>query len=352
MAACFDERRLLAHVTELIDRLHQLEDHADALAELVPGFLRSGKVRDLYALDDERLLLVASDRICAFDVVLPTPVPDKGRVLTGMSRYWFAIDAPGSWPIICCRRTWPAPGRLRRGGSRAARPVDGLPPRCALPAELIVRGYLSGSGWLDYGRTGAVSGVPLPAGLREGERLPEPMFTPSTKAETGHDQNIDFDAMVALVGGARRRGARDIALALYGSAPPTRSPPGIMLADTKMELGVVADGQLLLIDEVMTPNSSRFWDASTYQPGRAQDSYDKQYVRDYLARSMGRTHPGPALPDEVVAGTRRRYIEAFERITGGHSSAISRTTSSPETAYRFSVSIMPRDGILDPPARR
>jgi phosphoribosylaminoimidazole-succinocarboxamide synthase len=280
-------------------------------------FLRSGKVRDLYALDDDRLLLVASDRISAFDVVLPTPVPDKGRVLTGLSRFWFGMTrelvsdhlldtSPESLPA-----TWHANVDELRGRimiCRRARP---------LPAELIVRGYLSGSGWLDYQRTGAVSGVTLSAGLRESDRLPEPVFTPSTKAETGHDQNIDFDALVTLVSGPVAERARAIALAVYRRGAEHAERRGILLADTKMELGIAPDGQLLLIDEVMTPDSSRFWAADAWTPGRPQASFDKQFVRDWLLRQpWDRTPPGPSLPDDVVAGTRARYIEAFERLTG------------------------------------
>jgi phosphoribosylaminoimidazole-succinocarboxamide synthase len=187
-----------------------------------------------------------------------------------------------------------------------------------LPVELIVRGYLAGSGWKDYRATGAVCGIPLPGGLRESDRLPEPIFTPSTKADVGHDQNISFDEMAALVGTARAEEARAKALALYQFAAQRTEPVGIIVADTKFEFGTLPDGNLILIDEVLTPDSSRFWDASTYEPGHAQDSFDKQYVRDYLETlNWGKTYPGPELPPEVVAGTRRRYAEAFERITGG-----------------------------------
>ncbi len=189
-----------------------------------------------------------------------------------------------------------------------------------LPAELIVRGYLSGSGWLDYQRTGAVSGVRLPAGLHESDRLPEPVFTPSTKAATGHDQNIDFDALVGLVGGTVAERAREIALSVYRLGAAHAERRGILLADTKMELGVTpdADGQLIVIDELMTPDSSRFWAADDWQPGRPQASFDKQFVRDWLLRQdWDRTPPGPELPVDVVEGTRNRYVEAFERLTGG-----------------------------------
>jgi phosphoribosylaminoimidazole-succinocarboxamide synthase len=290
------------------------------LAELVPGFVRSGKVRDIYALDDERLLLVASDRISAFDVVLPTPIPDKGRVLTGISRYWFRETASAgimanhllSTDVTSLPSDYAGAADELRGRSMICRKAD------VLPVELIVRGYLAGSGWKDYGRTGAVCGIPLPAGLRESDRLPEPIFTPSTKEDVGHDQNISFDQMVELVGEARAEEARSMALALYSFAASRAEPAGIILADTKFEFGIVPDGSMILIDEVLTPDSSRFWDASTYEPGRAQDSFDKQFVRDYLETlDWGKTHPGPELPADVVAGTRARYVEAFERISGG-----------------------------------
>jgi phosphoribosylaminoimidazole-succinocarboxamide synthase len=290
------------------------------LAELVPGFVRSGKVRDLFAIDDERLLLVASDRISAFDVVLPTPIPDKGRVLTGISRFWFAeTEGAGIMPnhllsadVATLPGEYGAAATELRGRSMICRRAE------VLPIELIVRGYLAGSGWKDYGRTGAVCGIPLPAGLRESDRLPEPLFTPSTKAEVGHDENISFDQMVATVGAERAEQARSMALALYKFAASRAEPAGIILADTKFEFGTLPSGEMILIDEVLTPDSSRFWDVSTYEPGRAQESYDKQYVRDYLETlDWDKTYPGPELPDDVVAGTRQRYAEAFERITGG-----------------------------------
>jgi phosphoribosylaminoimidazole-succinocarboxamide synthase len=277
----------------------------------MPGFVRSGKVRDLFALDDDRLLLVASDRISAFDVVLPTEIPDKGRVLTGISRYWFAETGKAGIMANHLLSTDVEQAELR-GRTMICRRAE------VLPVELIVRGYLAGSGWKDYGRTGAVCGIPLPDGLRESDRLPEPLFTPSTKADVGHDENISFDQMVALVGPERAEEARTKALELYKFAASRAEPAGIILADTKFEFGIVEGGEMILIDEVLTPDSSRFWDASTYEPGRAQDSFDKQYVRDYLETlDWGKTYPGPELPAEVVDGTRRRYVEAFERITGG-----------------------------------
>ena len=290
-------------------------------AELAPAFVRSGKVRDLYRLDDERLLLVASDRISAFDVVLPTEIPDKGRVLTGLSRFWFeATKAAGivdNHLIGTDAALLPDASRLAsdelRGRSMICRVAR------VLPVEVIVRGYLAGSGWKDYRRTGAVCGIPLPDGLREADRFGEPLFTPSTKAEAGHDENIDFDRMVELVGGPTAERVRDLALALYRFASDHAAAAGLIVADTKFEFGLVegADDPIL-VDEALTPDSSRFWDAATYAPGGPQPSFDKQFVRDWLeAQAWDKTPPAPELPPDVVEGTRRRYVEAFERITGG-----------------------------------
>ena len=263
----------------------------------------SGKVRELYALDDDRLLLVASDRISTFDVILPTEIPDKGRVLTGLSAFWFKRTAD----IV--------PNHLLTlrddGRSLECRRLE------MLPIEVVVRGYLSGSGWKDYVRTGAVCGHALPVGLLESERLPEPIVTPATKAASGHDENIDGDAAAALVGAPRYAEVEAVALALYGFAAAHAEARGIILADTKFELGLAADGQLVLGDEILTPDSSRFWPAAEYAPGGPQPSYDKQYVRDYC-ESLGwdKTFPGPEVPADVVAGTRARYVEAFELLTG------------------------------------
>ena len=262
----------------------------------------SGKVRELYALDDERLLLVASDRISTFDVVLPTEIPDKGRVLTGLSAFWFA------------RTSSIVPNHLL--GLQA----DGRSSECRrlemLPLECVVRGYITGSGWKDYHATGATSGHTLPAGLRESDRLPEPIFTPSTKADEGHDENIDLDQAGELVGPERLQEVERVALELYRSASEHALTRGIIIADTKFEFGVDGEGQLVLADEAFTPDSSRFWPAADYERGRSQPSFDKQFVRDYC-ESLGwdKTPPGPELPDDVVAGTRARYIEAFEGLT-------------------------------------
>jgi len=285
---------------------------------LAPGFVRAGKVRDLYDLGDDRLLLVASDRLSAFDVVLPTPIADKGRVLTGLSRFWFAETADlvpnhllGTDPATLPPAFAPRASELR-GRSMICRRL------AIIPVECVVRGYLAGSGWRDYRATGRVSGIALRAGLREGDRLPRPLFTPSTKAEAGHDEPIDFDAVAALVGGERAEAVRDVALRVYARGAAVCARAGIILADTKLEMGVdAATGEMVLADEALTPDSSRFWDAAAWEPGRAQASYDKQFVRDWLeAQPWGKTAPGPELPPEVVAGTRARYIAAFERITG------------------------------------
>ncbi len=263
----------------------------------------SGKVRELFALDGERLLLVASDRISTFDVVHPTPVPDKGRVLTGLSAFWFA------------RTREIVPNHLLElradGRSLVCRRLE------MLPVEFVVRGYLAGSGWKDYQATGAVCGHGLPGGLRESERLPEPILTPATKAQEGHDENIDEAAAAALCGEERYRAAREAALALYRFGAAHAEERGIILADTKFELGVAPDGTLVLGDEALTPDSSRFWPADGYEPGRPQPSFDKQFVRDWCeASGWDKSPPAPALPEDVVAGTRARYLEAFERLTG------------------------------------
>ena len=262
----------------------------------------SGKIRELFSLDEERLLLVASDRISTFDVVLPTEIPDKGRVLTGLSGFWFA------------RTREVVPNHLL--GLRE----DGRSTECRrlemLPLECVVRGYLAGSGWKDYQATGAVCGHELPAGLRESEQLPEPIFTPSTKALEGHDENIDRERAAALVGRERFDEAERVALELYRRASEHAAERGILIADTKFELGIDGDGRLVLADEAFTPDSSRFWPADEYQPGRPQPSFDKQFARDYC-ETLGwdKTYPGPELPAEIVEGTRARYVDAFERLT-------------------------------------
>jgi phosphoribosylaminoimidazole-succinocarboxamide synthase len=265
--------------------------------------LASGKVREIYALDEERLLLVASDRISTFDVILPTEIPDKGRVLTGLSGFWFA------------RTQEIVPNHL------LALREDGRSTECKrlemLPIECVVRGYLSGSGWKDYKATGAVCGHVLPEGLVESQQLPTPIFTPATKATSGHDENIDRAAAVELVGEERFDEVEAVALALYEHVSAYARERGIILADTKLEFGIDESGRLVLGDEAFTPDSSRFWPADEYTPGATPPSYDKQFVRDYC-ESLGwdKTDPGPELPEAVVTGTRARYVEAFEHLTG------------------------------------
>jgi phosphoribosylaminoimidazole-succinocarboxamide synthase len=263
----------------------------------------SGKVRELYAIDDERLLLTASDRISVFDVVLPTEIPDKGRVLTGLSGYWFA------------RTKEIVPNHLL--GIRD----DGRSMECKrlemLPIECVVRGYLSGSGWKSYRERGEVCGIPLVEGLRESDKLPEPIFTPTTKATEGHDEALTPEQAAELVGQEHFDELRRISIELYETAAEAAAGKGIIIADTKFELGLDEKGRIVLGDEIFTPDSSRFWPADEYTPGASPPSFDKQFVRDF-AESLGwdKTPPGPELPDSVVVGTRARYLEAFEQITG------------------------------------
>jgi len=263
----------------------------------------SGKVREIYALGDDELLLVASDRISTFDVVLPTEIPDKGRVLTGLSAFWFA------------RTSHIVPNHL------LAIRVDGRSLECRrlemLPVEFVVRGYLSGSGWIEYRDRGTVCGHALPSGLLESDRLPQPILTPATKATEGHDLNITESEAAALCGDGAYEEARDAALGLYRFAAEHVAARGLVLADTKFELGLDGTGAVTLGDEALTPDSSRYWPAAEYAAGGPQPSFDKQYVRDWcLSTGWDRTAPGPALPPDVVAGTRARYVDAFERITG------------------------------------
>lgn len=280
-----------------------------------PGLklLARGKVRDLYQVGED-LLLVASDRLSAFDVVLPTPIPDKGRVLTQLSLFWFetlrdiipnhvisATDFPGA--------AQPYQQQLA-GRSMLCRKTNPLPVEC------VVRGYLTGSGLKDYRTNGRVCGIALPPGLRESDRLPSPIFTPSTKATTGHDENISFDDVVARIGGERAEQIRDVSLEIYRRAAAYAEPRGILLADTKFEFGLIGD-ELIWIDEALTPDSSRFWPADGYAPGRPQPSFDKQYVRDYLETiSWNKQPPGPEIPPQVVDGTRAKYREAYRLLTG------------------------------------
>jgi phosphoribosylaminoimidazole-succinocarboxamide synthase len=269
----------------------------------------SGKVREMYELGDD-LLMVASDRISAYDVVLPTPIPDKGKVLTQMSVFWFETMGHICPNHLISAEDVPA----------AARGRGLLVNRLEMyPVECVARGYLSGSGWREYRETGAICGIELPSGLRESDELPEPIFTPATKAEVGeHDENIDFDRAAELIGDRPlMEELRRVTLELYSHARDHAAERGIIIADTKFEFGSSPGAEIVLGDEVLTPDSSRFWPADDYEPGRSQASFDKQYVRDWLDRSgWDHTPPGPDLPDDVVANTRAKYLEAYERITG------------------------------------
>jgi phosphoribosylaminoimidazole-succinocarboxamide synthase len=280
---------------------------AAALDDLT--LLESGKVREIYELGAQ-LLLVASDRVSTYDAVHPTPIPGKGEVLTGLSAFWFERTS-GIVPnhVISISDEVPLEARGRGMVVRKLR---------MLPVECVVRGYLSGSGWKDYAATGRVSGIELPSGLRESERLPEPLFTPSTKATAGHDEAIDFKRAVSLIGDADlAEQVRATSVSVYQHAAEHAAARGIILADTKFEFGLDDDGRLVLGDEVCTPDSSRFWPADGYEPGHGQPSFDKQFVRDW-ASSTGwdRTPPAPALPDEIVEATQARYREIYERLTG------------------------------------
>ncbi len=282
-------------------------DSVTVLADL--PLLATGKVREIYDLGDT-LLLVASDRISTYDVVHPTAIPDKGNVLTGLSAFWFDRTSD-LIPNHVISVTDGVPDEAR-GRGMVVRKLQ------MLPVECVVRGYLSGSGWKEYQQRGSVCGVELPSGLRESDRLPEPIFTPTTKANVGHDEAVDFDGAVELVGDrALTERVRDISIAVYERAAEHARGRGIILADTKFELGLDADGELTIGDEVCTPDSSRFWPADQYEPGKGQPSFDKQFVRDW-ASSTGwdRTPPAPAIPDEVVGKTRAKYVEAYELITG------------------------------------
>jgi phosphoribosylaminoimidazole-succinocarboxamide synthase len=276
-----------------------------------------GKVRDIYAVGEDHLLIVATDRLSAFDVVLPTPIPGKGAVLTAVSNFWFERTRdliPNHLAELSLAEVLPDAAERAQVEGRAV-VVRKLEP---LPVEAIVRGYLAGSGWKDYQRTGAVCGIPLPGGLREADKLPEPLFTPSTKAELGaHDENISFDRMVDLVGRETAERVRDVSLAIYTRAREHAETRGIIVADTKFEFGRDKGGRLVLIDEAVTPDSSRFWPMDSYAPGSSPPSFDKQFVRDYLETlDWDKTAPGPELPAEIAQKTAEKYREAQRRLTG------------------------------------
>jgi phosphoribosylaminoimidazole-succinocarboxamide synthase len=283
---------------------------ASAIVSETAALISQGKVRDIYQAADDRLLMVASDRISTYDVVHPTPIPDKGKVLTGLTAFW--LQKTGD---ICPNHlvSYTDVPEEQRGRAMLVERLE------MVPVECVVRGYITGSGWKDYRATGAVCGIELPTGLRESDELPHPIFTPATKAELGdHDENVDFDRAAQIVGDrALLEELRRLSLAIYERGAEHARERGIILADTKFEFGRRADGTIVLGDEVMTPDSSRFWPADGYQPGRAQPSFDKQFVRDWAAGSgWDKTPPAPALPDDVVDGTRQRYVEAYGRIAG------------------------------------
>jgi len=283
----------------------------------VPGVtkIKSGKVREIFDLGD-RLLLVASDRISAFDVIMPNGIPRKGEVLTQISFFWFDRFASIVPNHLLAGANDPLPANLQPHAGKLARRSMIVKKAKPLAIECIVRGYLSGSGWKEYKKAQTVCGIPLPAGLTESAELPEPIFTPSTKAEAGHDENISFDEAAKVVGRELATQARDLSLKIYQAGRDYARQRGIIIADTKFEFGV-SDGKLILIDEVMTPDSSRFWPADQYQPGKGQPSFDKQFVRDYLETlDWNKTPPGPVLPADVVAKTSAKYLEAYERLTG------------------------------------
>jgi phosphoribosylaminoimidazole-succinocarboxamide synthase len=272
-----------------------------------------GKVRDIYDLGD-RLLIVATDRLSAFDVILPTPIPDKGRVLTQLSLFWFEKLAEVIPNHVIAAQNFS--GDLAKYSSALEGRAMLVRRTEPVPIECVVRGYISGSGWKDYQKTGGICGIALPAGLRESDRLPEPIFTPSTKATTGHDENISFQETVSRIGRLLAERLRETSLTLYRRAAEHAAARGIIIADTKFEFGLLGQ-ELIWIDEALTPDSSRFWPADQYSPGNAQPSFDKQFVRDYLERiGWNKQPPAPALPPEVVAGTREKYREAYQRITG------------------------------------
>ena len=283
--------------------------HLEGLA-----LVHRGKVRETYEVDDAHLLLVATDRLSAFDVVFDQPIPDKGAVLTRLSAWWFEqLGHLGRTHFVSANPDdMPEPARAPELAGRSmlvrrAKRVD---------AECVVRGYLAGSGWAEYQRTGMVCGHPLPDGLREADRLPEPIFTPSTKAEVGHDENITRDQLADLVGPGLARELEERSIALYAEGARRAEDVGLILADTKFEFGFI-DGELALIDEVLTPDSSRFWDGARYAPGSSPQSFDKQFVRDFVAASgWNKEPPAPTLPDDVITGTRDRYVAAYERLTG------------------------------------
>lgn len=277
--------------------------------------IKTGKVREIYDAGDN-FVIVASDRISAFDCILPTPIPDKGKILSTLSVFWFARTNHIIDNHLILHRAGDFPSPLNEMQSEWEGRAMLVRRAKVIPVECVVRGYLAGSGWKEYQKSQSVCGIALPAGLRESDQLPEPIFTPTTKADVGHDEAIDFDGVIRIVGLERAMQLRDVSIELYKFAADYARERGIILADTKFEFGVIED-ELILVDEIFTPDSSRFWDASEYSPGRSQDSFDKQFVRDYLeSLDWDKTPPAPALPDDIVAKTKAKYEEAYNRLTG------------------------------------
>ena len=289
----------------------------------LPNLLHRGKVRDTYAVDDDTLLMVATDRLSAFDVVLPTGIPGKGRVLNRISAFWFDRTAHIVPNHFICLADAPNVASTYGGSDAVAEMPAGLAPQAMIvkkaeriDIECIVRGYITGSAWSEYRRQGTVWGLPMPSDMLEGTPFSEPLFTPTTKAEEGHDQNMTPQEVVDMVGVEMARKLEEVSIAVYSFADQFAKEKGIVLADTKMEFGML-DGELILIDELLTPDSSRFWDAAGYEPGKSQPNFDKQYVRDYLtAQGWNQEPPAPALPEEIVARTADRYLEAYRLLTG------------------------------------
>jgi phosphoribosylaminoimidazole-succinocarboxamide synthase len=285
------------------------------LQSSLPFPVRRGKVRDVYDLGDS-LLIVATDRISAFDCIMPTPIPDKGRILTALSLFWFKMFAADFPNHLLATDLSDYPSSVRPYSDQIQGRSMLVKKAAVIPIECVARGYLAGSGWKEYQLSQSVCGNPLPAGLRQCDQLPEPIFTPATKEETGHDINISYEKAASLIGDATAAELRSRTLSLYTQAASYARTRGILIADTKFEFGLLSSGQIILIDEILTPDSSRFWPADSYSPGKDQPSFDKQFLRNWLeSEPWNKTPPAPVLPDNIVQGTRQKYVEAYERLS-------------------------------------